>query len=323
MRKTKQAIAALAVFALAQGAVLLATGLAPRAVEAHAEITDTERDRPGRIHRPEAPTNLRAEGAPGRTHNAIVVSWDAGHDHTERLDYYRATDSTWIETWLTLYTSPLPTTAGSFDRCLSRRGDAPDGCIRRSVAPGSASYSETVTGLTPETTYYVHVAAADYSDGPAVSDGATVMFTTTAGTGTPDPTTPDPETPGCTYEHRLTGVPATTGAGYTSQILVTSKGTGATATLRAYQASDGTPIDVLDSEGAAVGASTSLAPANSVKVFRLEAIRGWHTVIVTHPTKAAMENATVAVRIRQPDTGVTVDHVTGIERCITGSPTTQ
>lgn len=72
-----------------------------------------------------------------------------------------------------------------------------------------------------------------------------------------------------------------------------------------------------------MAASTSLAPANSVKVFRLEAIRGWHTVIVTHPTKAAMENATVAVRIRQPDTGVTVDHVTGIERCITGSPTTQ
>ena len=195
MRTTMQTLAALAVFAMAQGAVLLATGLAPRAVEAHAAITDAERTRPGRIHRPEAPTNLRAEGAPGRTHNAVVVSWDAGHDHPERLTYYGNTNSDWIETWLTLYTSPLPTAAGSFNRCLSRTAVAPVGCIRHSVAPGSASYSETVTGLTPETTYYVHVAAADYSDRPAASDGATVMVTTTAGTGTPDPTMPDPVTP--------------------------------------------------------------------------------------------------------------------------------
>ena len=121
----------------------------------------------------------------------------------------------------------------------------------------------------------------------------------------------------------MTGVPSTTGGGFTSQILIASKDSKATAKLRAYQNDNGAPIDVLDSEGSAVGASTSLAPANSVKVFRLEEIRGWHTVIVEHPSKAAMDNATVAMRLREPDTGVSVEHVQGIEHCTPAATTTE
>ena len=139
---------------------------------------------------------------------------------------------------------------------------------------------------------------------------------------TPAPETPDPEAPACTYKHRIIGVPATTGGGYTSQILIGSEDATATVTLRAYQHDNGHAIDVLDSEGAAVGASTSLAPANSIKRFQLEAATGWHTVIVEHPTKAAMDAATVAMRLREPDTGVTVIPVPGIEHCTTASTVT-
>ena len=142
---------------------------------------------------------------------------------------------------------------------------------------------------------------------------------------TPDPETPDPETPtpetprtgsqSCTYKHRVIGVPGTTGAGFTSQILIGSEEATATVKLSAYQHDNGQAIDVLDSEGAAVGASTPLAPANSVKTFKLEGARGWHTVIVEHATKAAMNNVTVAMRLRDPDTGVSVVLAERIEHC--------
>ena len=132
---------------------------------------------------------------------------------------------------------------------------------------------------------------------------------------------PDPETPTCTYKHRIIGVPGTTGAGFTSQILIGSEDATATVKLSAYQDDNGQAIDVLDSEGAVVGASTSLDPANSIKRFRLEAVRGWHTVIVEHPTKAAMDAATVALRLREPDSGVSGEHVPGIEHCTTTSTT--
>ena len=129
------------------------------------------------------------------------------------------------------------------------------------------------------------------------------------------PATPAPGSQSCTYEHRIIGVPSTTGAGFTSQILIGSKDATATVKISAFQADNGQAIDVLDSEGAAVGTSTPLAPANSVKLFRLEGISGWHTVIVEHPTKAAMNNATVAMRLREPDSGVSIEHVPGIEHC--------
>ena len=138
-----------------------------------------------------------------------------------------------------------------------------------------------------------------------------------------EPETPDPTSQSCTYKHRLTGVPGTTGSGYTSQILISSEASNATATIRAYQSDNGHQIDVLDSEGSAIGSTTSLAPAHSVKQFRLEGARGWHSVIVEHPSKAAMDSATVAMRIREPDTGIEIEHVQGIEHCTTTATTTE
>ena len=93
--------------------------------------------------------------------------------------------------------------------------------------------------------------------------------------------------------------------------------------IRAYQKDNGAPIDVLDSEGSAIGSSVSLSPANSVKQFRLEEIRGWHIVIVEHPSKAAMEDATVAMRLREPDTGVSIELAERIEQCTTAATTAE
>ena len=232
----------------------------------------------------------------------------------------------------------------------------PRGCIRRNLtlikrapigfAPNHDYPRESVivSGLAPEITYYVHVAQAHYiaiNVSPRVysfvaKEGVTTTITTESTPEpetptTPDPetptepetpTTPDPETPDCTYKHRLIGVPGTTGGGYTSQILISSEASNATATIRAYQNSNGHQIDVL-SDGSAIGSSVSLAPANSVKVFRLEEIRGWHFVIVEHPSKAAMENATVAMRLREPDTGISIVPAQGIEHCTTTATTTE
>ena len=79
----------------------------------------------------------------------------------------------------------------------------------------------------------------------------------------------------CTYEHRLISVPGTTANAYSGRILVSSKMPNATATIRAYQSDNGHRIDVLDAAGHAVE-TVSLAPAHSVKRFRIEGIRGWH-----------------------------------------------
>ena len=121
--------------------------------------------------------------------------------------------------------------------------------------------------------------------------------------------TPPPVAQTCTYEHRFTGVPGTTANAYNGRIRLSSKEPNATATIRAYQAGNGHRIDVLDAAGRAVE-TVSLAPAYSVKLFTIEAIRGWHPVIVTHPSAAAMQAATVAMRIREPG-GSVVDSYPG------------
>ena len=139
----------------------------------------------------------------------------------------------------------------------------------------------------------------------------------------PEPETPEPETPttpnpsGCSFKHRLTSVPAMTGGGYTSQILISSEQSNATATIRAYQSNNGNQIDVLDSEGNAVNGRVSLAPANSSKRFRLEGIQGWHSVIVEHPTERAMNRATVVMRLREPGGGISIVPMEGVSDCVT------
>ena len=138
-----------------------------------------------------------------------------------------------------------------------------------------------------------------------------------------EPGTPGPTSQTCTYEHRLIGVPGTTGGGYTGQILINSKDSNATATIRAYQYDNGHPIDVLDSEGSAIGSTVSLAPAHSVKMFRLESAQGWHSVIVEHPSARAMRRATVVMRFREPGGGVSFMPADRIEDCETAGTNTE
>ena len=138
-----------------------------------------------------------------------------------------------------------------------------------------------------------------------------------------EPETPDPVTPGCTYKHRIIGIPGTTSAGYTGQILISSEDSNATANIRAYQFDNGHPIDVLNSEGSAIGSTTSLAPAHSVKTFRLEGARGWHSVIVEHPSARAMRRATVVMRLREPDVGVSFMPADRVEDCATAGTNTE
>lgn len=126
-------------------------------------------------------------------------------------------------------------------------------------------------------------------------------------------------TAACAYEHRLTGIPGTRGGSFTGQVLVSSREPNATVTIRAYQKTDNGyhPIDVFDSEGKAVGSVTSLAPAQSIKRFQFEGVRGWHTVIIEHPTARAMRNASVAMRLSGPaDVGVQIIPVQGSVRCL-------
>ena len=335
MTTTMQTIrrtAALGVFA----AVVLAGAFAPRFASAHVMVEsdplpiyvpNIPLPIPPPAHPAQAPPNLRVESVPGLSHTTAVISWDRAHSH----DHFRARGGIRLGHpsrnkgyWVTLSTTHLPTSAGTIDRCIDRSVTAPPGCIRRQHAAGPYDRngriveSVVVHDLTPETTYYVHVAGTFHASGKDyASTGTTTTFTTTAN---PDGTPTEPEPPGpasqtCTYKHRLIGVPGTTGGGYTSQILISSEDSKATVKLRAYQSDNGAPIDVLDSTGSAVGATTSLSPANSLKVFRLEGAQGWHTVIVSHPTARAMRRATVAMRLREPDVGVNIIPAQGIEDC--------
>ena len=153
------------------------------------------------IHRVQAPPNLRVEGAPGLSHTAAVVSWDEAHSHT----YFRVVltdgDDFVVKApnptmnfgyWVTLRTTPLPTSAGTIDRCIDRSVPAPAGCIRggsqRRTFRGTDPLRTTVHDLTPETTYYVHVAGTFEASGKRyASAGTTTTFTTAAN---PDGTEP-------------------------------------------------------------------------------------------------------------------------------------
>lgn len=323
MTTTLKRTAAACLFTAILASVLLTTGITPRTVAAHAEITEDEARGRARIHAPEAPSNLRVEGAAGRPDIAIRVTWNPGHSH-ERFGYF----------WITLATIPLPSHPFEANElhCITRRTarhvvDGTESCIRHNVRSGRSSYSETVSGLTPETTYYVHVTETYLTGGSFVASyGSISTITTTATPETPDPgtpTPPEPEASTCTYKHRIIGIPGTTANAYTGRILISSEEPNATASIRAYQGDNGHPIDVLDSEGSAIGSTTSLAPAHSVKRFQLEGARGWHTVIVEHPTARAMRRASVATQLRGPDVGVNVIYAERIEDCETTSTTAE
>ena len=343
MTTTTRAAFAACLFAGIAAALLLTTGITPRTAVAHATLTEDEAAGKTAIqHWPEAPRNLRIENVarPRKASKGVRVSWDAGHSHAGSTIFPHITG-------YRISLSPRPIrrsrpAALNNDPCVtavSNIWDIPRGCVRYTVRLGGDSYSQIVTGLTPGTTYYVHVAAIARTGRGLIGIGKYMIsygtiappITTealTTGPETPEtetPTPPDPETPetetpgtvttpGCIYEHHIIGIPGTTGGGYTGQILISSKMPNATARIRAFQADNGHPLDVLDTEGGAVE-SITLSPAHSVKTFKLEGAQGWHTAIIEHASARAMRSAAVALRVRSPDVGVSVVPVQGIEHC--------
>ena len=329
--------------------------IAPGFAFAHSQLTLLERGDPGRIHAPEAPRNLRARyrpqvASPGGWSGlfctvvdavwhcpAVTLSWDHGHFHIENAG------TPFLQYQIYLLKNPAGTTSPLY----GQSGPDPEGpqgrCNRNAVISGdcvqytTADTSATIPYVELDTTYYVYVKMEYTQDGPR--HYATTTITTSSETETPtepetptDPETPtepetptDPETPtepetpdtlttGCTYKHRFTGVPGKTANAYIGQIRISSELPNATATIRAYQSDNGHRIDVLNDEGHAVE-NVSLAPANSVKRFRIEDIQGWHPVIVTHPSESAMQAATVAMRIREPGGSIEDSYPPGIEHC--------
>ena len=258
-------------------AAFVAGATGTRNASAHATLSEDEAAGRAPTHPPEAPPNLRVEGVPGLSHTAAVVSWDEPHTHNVRTvgenGRRPATvrggviiSRSYRDYWITLRTTPLPSTAGTVDRCVDRSATAPPGCIRRSysvlaqtvtrrivtsipdwpVPPGTLDPPPTTTtyplrsgtltmhDLTPATTYYVHVAGPFTRAGKTYAGaGTTTTFTTAANPDGTEPETPGTvAAPGCTYEHRIIGIPGTTANAYTGRILITSKEPNATARIR-------------------------------------------------------------------------------------------
>ena len=304
----------------------------------------------GTFHVPEPPQNLRVTGIAGNDSNVAVVSWETGHSHPNTpfaqsgyllsitaqvpegetqsrecmVSYVLRTQSSVCLRNLFCCgyvrnrprTCPVrlscPVNCPYVEQTLTRNPCEVSGLIS---IPNKSTHTEVVTGLTPDTTYYVTVSAR-YG---GTHTGGVTERVAIFGTDIPNPVTPtDPETPppsGCTYSHTLTGAPAATANAYTSRILITTREPDATATISAYQADNGHPIDVLDSEGNALFGPVSLAPARSVKRFQMEEIQGWHSVIVEHPSERAMKRATVVMRLREPDGGVSIVPAQGVSDC--------
>ena len=332
-----------AAFAAILAAAFVAGSLAPRMASAHngANMNVDEG-----AHYPGPPT-IQVKRAPGNEHNAIVVSWGEAHIHPhyggsqkhKHGQIYQIADYR-----VAIFTTNLAFVGdGGEVRRLSQdliacealeyhgyRGanihPLPAGCIRRIVSlTGSGEYSETFSGLQPDTSYSVSVRTAYRYPSPSwhppgdgtISDRTPLTSAATASitTASPPATPTDPEPPAaqtCTYEHRLIGVPGA--SAYAGRILVSSKATSATATIRAYQADNGHALDVLDADGRDVE-TIDLSPANSIKRFTLEGAAGWHKVTVEHASASAMSAATVAMRYRDPGGSVENTYAPAVEDC--------
>ena len=296
---------------------IVAGSLAPRLASAHPELTPDELDGNRPVHLPGPPRNIRVsfdelprrqvrltirvnlpdgdgEGAP------VYVSWDPGHSHSAAPIYV-----------IRLLKHPADTFEAANRNCADDRARRIGDCPLAAVRSGARN-SVLAANLDPETTYYVYVSQnasrGIHSAGPR--NFAAASFTTPPGTRA------------CTYEHRIVGVPGTTGDGYIGRVWVSSKRADATATIRAYQGDNGHALELLDGDGQPIGPVVSLSPANSIKQFRTEGAQGWHVVTVTHATARAMHSASVVLRIRGPD-GVQNVPIPSTEHCETASTPAQ
>ena len=200
---SRQAAAACLFTAIVAG--LLAPGFAG-AHEISAEEVEIAKSNPGtrqppggRNARPGPPTNLRMVA----THNAVVVSWDAGHGHAGQ--WWR--NNRFIGHRLFL----APSGSGvNSDDVFANCPDDFSGCTWRLVPLGNtgfragssdhfegAHYSETISGLMPSTGYWGGVSAVYQSrSGQEVLWGTyAIPVTTTAAPEPETPAPPEPETP--------------------------------------------------------------------------------------------------------------------------------
>ena len=224
----------------------------------------------------------------------------------------------------------------------------------RSGARGTASTdlgSGTATtrthsgdGLQPETTYFVDVRTVN-SDATATarrSDWGVCSFTPPAAPEPETPTPPEPETPEppepetpippepetpeaqvCTYEHRLNAVPSTTQLTYVGWVRISSRVSNGAVRIRAYSSEDGSSLDVLDEEEEVIQSTIRLGPANSTRRFRIEDVRGWHSVVVAHDiTVNGMNGVTVTMVLRGGPEGTQLFPADVVEHCTSATTTT-
>ena len=211
------------------------------------------------------------------------------------------------------------------------RSEPRGGTLIADLGSGTATtrtYSDP-EDLQSGTTYFVDVRAGNNA---GRSNWGVCSFTT-SDTETPtDPTTPtDPETPTdpttptqrvCEYEHRLNTVPGSTQS-YSGWIRVTSRVAGGSVGIRAYQQGDGSSLDVLDEEGAVVGSTTGVGPANSTQRFHVQEATGWHSVVVSHGITANDMNGVMVSMVLRGPQGLQVIPAHVAEHCRSVPITTQ
>ena len=201
-RTIRQAAAACLFTSIAAGS--FAPGFAG-AHEISAEEVEIAKSNPGtrqppggRNAQPEIPSDLRVVA----THNAVVVSWDAGHGHAGQ--WWR--NNRFIGHRLFVVPNFVKRDFSVADGCPSDFV----GCVWRFVPLGNtgfragssdhfegASYSETVSGLRPSSSYFVGVTAIHNSpSGREISGSSYAKGITTAAAPEPEtPAPPEPETP--------------------------------------------------------------------------------------------------------------------------------
>ena len=351
---SRQAAAACLSTAIVAG--LFAPGFAG-AHEISAEYEEIAKNNPGTREPPggrnnalpEIPTNVRIDS----THNAVVVSWDAGHGHA----------GSWWRNYRfighRLYAVPRWVKRDFFiaEGCPD---DFP-GCVQRLVPLGNtgfragssdhfegASYSGTISGLRPSSDYFVGVVSIYSSRSEREITGhsyAKVISTTAAPepetpappepeTPTPPepetpappepetPTPPEPETPAppepeCRWEHRFSTFP-TAGSTGRGVLRITARKKGAQVRITAFDRADGTALTVRDlgNDRELSSPTVTLGAANTVARFAVAGDAGRHVLIVSHAEHVAGMRAVTAMMVRQSGGGTSqVVHPDVAEHC--------
>ena len=210
------------------------------------------------------------------------------------------------------------------------------GTASTDLGSGTATTRTHSGELQPETTYFVDVRTVNSGAIATArrSNWGVCSFTTPAAPEPETPTPPEPETPTppepetpeaqvCTYEHRLNAVPSTTQLTYVGWVRISSRVSNGAVRIRAYSSEDGSSLDVLDEEEEVIQSTIRLGPANSIRRFRIEDVRGWHSVVVAHDiTVNGMNGVTVTMVLRGGPEGTQLFPADVVEHCTSATTTT-